>query len=608
MIQSLRKNAAIIMWVVIVAFVATIVFAWGMDLSGRNHVKDSVGKINGKDISLRNFEREVNNAREKEREQNAGAEASAYQSRMIPRQVWDAEVKRILLRDVFSSMKIGASADEIFEFIKKNPPPEIVAAKQFQTNGVFDTTKFVSFLNNPEIYDNQGMLEFERSIREFSVPMQSIHLMLSVQDFPTKAEISYDYKMQNEKARFEYAKVNVSSFAPDKPSDAAIAEYYSAHPDSFVTDDQADLYFVKIPKVATPADKQGIYNDLATLRDKIKPGDSAAFAEQAKAESDDEASATQGGDLGWIAKGSLPMMPQFDSALFATPVNQVSTPILTRLGYHLVLVEQRETKDGKEMARARHILRKIVPSAETIDRLNAMADSAHGIIISDGIRNVSKKISLAIVDSTGLFKRGDLPPKVGIVSGAASYAFNRTENEVSDLLENEEGYFIFQVKRKVKKGILPLEVAREKIEATLNDRSRLAKAKKHFEDFLAKVPDKADVAHYSKYDTLVVSGISDTVARLQYSPVGYNTPAVAAAFTLPDGKVSSVIDIPGLFCVVKPVFHKKAPDVVPWGTPEVMAIKNKLVSEAVEKNFEDWLSSLRNSAKIVDNLNQFYLD
>jgi peptidyl-prolyl cis-trans isomerase D len=607
MIQYFRNNAAIIMWVVIVAFVATIVFAWGMDLSSRNRVKDAIGKVNGKEISLRTFEREVSMAREKDRDQTGGPEAAAYQSRMVPRQVWETEVKRILLRDVFDKMKIGASGDEVFEFIKKNPPPEVMTAKEFQTQGLFDTAKFVSFLNRPEIYDNQGMLEFERTIRDFSVPVLTLRLLLSVQDFPTKAEIAYEYKMQNEKAVFEYARVNVNSFTPDKIGDDAIAAYYEAHQDSFATPDQADLYFVKVPKTPTKADVDSIYKEMLNLRTKIKPGDSA-FSDEAKLESDDESTAPQGGDLGWIAKGSLPMMPEFDSVLFATPPGMVSMPLRTRLGYHLVYVDKRDTKDGKQMVKARHIMRKIVASGETIDRLNALADSAHGIIGSDGIKNVAKKIPIAIVDSTGLFKRGDLVPKVGIVNGAASHAFNRAEGEVSDLLENDDGYYIFQVKRKVKQGILPLEVAKDRIVTILSEENKLAKAKKHFQDFLAKVADKNDVAHYSKYDTLVASGTTDTVAHLQYTPVGYNNPAVAAAFALPDNKVSGMIPVTGAFCVVKPVLHKKAPSTINWESPEVAAVRDRLVTEAAEKNFEGWFNALKSSAKIVDNVNQFYLD
>jgi len=451
------------------------------------------------------------------------------------------------------------------------------------------------------------MLEFERTIRDFSVPAQTLRLLLTVQDFPTKAELAHEYRLENEKAVFEYARLNVNSFAPDKVPDEAISSYYRAHQDSFVTPEQADLYFIKIPKTPTPADVDSIYKDMVNLRAKIKPGDSS-FAEEAKLESDDESTAPEGGDLGWIAKGSLPMMPEFDSVLFATPAGQVSMPLRTKLGFHLIYVDKKETKDGKQMVKARHIMRKIVASGETVDRLNALADSAHAILSSEGIRNVTKKIPVAVFDSTGLFKRGDPVPKVGIVNGAASHAFNRAEGEVSDLLESDDGYFIFQVKRKVKQGILPLDIARDRIEAILAEESKLEKARKHFEDFLAKVRDKADVAYYSKYDSLVSSGTTDTVAHIQYTPVGFNNEAVAAAFALPNGKVSPMIAVTGAFCVVKPVFHKNAPDTVPWDSPVITAIRNRLITEAAEKNFENWFNGVRNSAKIVDNVNQFYLD
>jgi hypothetical protein len=577
-----------------------------MDLSSRNRVRDTVGKVNGKEISLRNFERMVNAEREKEREKNAGAETPAEQSRMMPRQVWQMEVSRILLNDVFSAMKIGASTEEVYEYIKRNPPPEVYSVKQFQTDSAFDTSKFISFLNNPAVYENEGMQALEKHTRDFLVPMQTLRLLLSLQEFPFKSEIAYQYNEETEKAKFEYAKINATAFNPPKPSDAEVAGYYQAHQDSFSTPEQVELYFVKIPKLATAVDEKATCDEMLGLRAKLKVGDSS-FAEEAKLESDDEASASRGGFLGWVAKGS--MVPQFDSAVFAVKLNEISMPVRTQFGYHLILVEQREIKDGKQQAMVRHILRKVVPSGETIDRLTALADSVHGIIVSDGILNVFKKVPAARVDSTGLFKRGDMIPKVGFVSGAASFSFSRAENELSDLLENDEGYFFFQIKMKIKKGILPLGVAKERIAGTLADSARLAMARSYFEEFLKKVPDKNAVALYSKRDSLFVSGITDTVGRTQYIPqVGFNSKPVAAAFALPIGKVSSIIEGSGSFFVVKPLWQRKTGDTVPWGTKEVLDVHRKMIQESVEKNYYDWYLYYMSNAKIVDNVNQFYLD
>ncbi len=76
------------------------------------------------------------------------------------------------------------------------------------------------------------------------------------------------------------------------------------------------------------------------LRKKIVDG--ADFGEVAKTESDDSGSAVKGGDLGTFKHGQ--MVPQFDQAAFSVPVGQVSDPVKTQFGYHLIKIKTRETK------------------------------------------------------------------------------------------------------------------------------------------------------------------------------------------------------------------------------------------------------------------------
>ncbi|MBV8843521.1 MAG: peptidyl-prolyl cis-trans isomerase [Bryobacterales bacterium] len=76
------------------------------------------------------------------------------------------------------------------------------------------------------------------------------------------------------------------------------------------------------------------------LRAKIAGG--ANFAEVAKAESDDTGSGANGGDLGAFTKGR--MVPEFEKAAFSQPIGQVGEPVRSQFGYHLILVEKRETK------------------------------------------------------------------------------------------------------------------------------------------------------------------------------------------------------------------------------------------------------------------------
>jgi parvulin-like peptidyl-prolyl isomerase len=80
------------------------------------------------------------------------------------------------------------------------------------------------------------------------------------------------------------------------------------------------------------------------LRAKIVAG--ADFATLAKAESDDTGSAAKGGDLGAFRHGQ--MVPAFDQAAFSAPVGEVSEPIRTDFGYHIIKITSRTAKTFDE--------------------------------------------------------------------------------------------------------------------------------------------------------------------------------------------------------------------------------------------------------------------
>jgi parvulin-like peptidyl-prolyl isomerase len=80
------------------------------------------------------------------------------------------------------------------------------------------------------------------------------------------------------------------------------------------------------------------------LRKKILAG--ADFATLAKAESDDTGSGTKGGDLGTFKHGQ--MVPAFDQAAFSLPVGEVSEPVKTPFGYHIIKITSRNAKTFEE--------------------------------------------------------------------------------------------------------------------------------------------------------------------------------------------------------------------------------------------------------------------
>jgi parvulin-like peptidyl-prolyl isomerase len=76
------------------------------------------------------------------------------------------------------------------------------------------------------------------------------------------------------------------------------------------------------------------------IRAKILAG--ADFATLAKAESDDTGSGAKGGELGTFKRGQ--MVPAFDQAAFSVPVGQVSEPVKTQFGYHIIKITSRNAR------------------------------------------------------------------------------------------------------------------------------------------------------------------------------------------------------------------------------------------------------------------------
>jgi peptidyl-prolyl cis-trans isomerase C len=128
--------------------------------------------------------------------------------------------------------------------------------------------------------------------------------------------------------------------------DAALRAYYAAHKQDW---DQVKARHILIRMQGSRVPVREGHKDLTDeealakakeVRAKIVAG--AKFEDQAQAESDDTGSGENGGDLGTFGAGQ--MVPEFDEVVFKAPVGQVTEPIKTAYGYHLILVEERKSK------------------------------------------------------------------------------------------------------------------------------------------------------------------------------------------------------------------------------------------------------------------------
>jgi parvulin-like peptidyl-prolyl isomerase len=136
-----------------------------------------------------------------------------------------------------------------------------------------------------------------------------------------------------------------------KPEDAALKSYYDEHKSDY---DQVKASHILIrfkgSTVAVRKDMKDLTEEEALakakeVRAKLTAG--ADFAATAKAESDDAGSGQTGGSLPPFAHGQ--MVPAFEQAAYALPVGQVSEPVKTQFGYHLIKVDERITKQFSDV-------------------------------------------------------------------------------------------------------------------------------------------------------------------------------------------------------------------------------------------------------------------
>jgi len=331
------------------------------------------------------------------------------------------------------------------------------------------------------------------------------------------------------------------------------------------------------------------------------------FAAAAKSESDDEGTAINGGDLGWFGKGS--MVPQFDEVAFSLKKGQLSAPVKTQFGYHLILVEDTRAQNGKPQIKARHILRKIMPSVETLDSLEGLIDNLRNQMLTKGFREVCSGKTGMILDSTGLFKKGQFIQSIGDLYGVNSFAFNNKPNEISDKFENTDGFFLFQVKEKIPTGLIPLAVVKDRISRVLLDSLRQTEARAFLQTAVSKLAQGSTLSGLKAIDPSIVTGVSDSVSRSQFvANVGMNNTATAAAFATPLAKISPIVEANGFLFVVRPLWRSAEKSIKTDNSPEATALAQQLYMRSKESAMYDWYLRHKSTIKIVNNVNKYYAD
>ncbi len=187
------------------------------------------------------------------------------------------------------------------------------------------------------------------------------------------AEIKRRFKEQMRK-QLMGEKLLQQKLATVKVTPSEVEQFYHRYQDSLPLLPAAyELYHLVRFVEPDSAARDSLRALLSRLRDTIIAQQN--FAEMAKRWSQDELSASEGGDLGWVRRGEL--VPEFEDAAFRLQVGEVSEPVETPFGYHLIQVEAVQGDKRK----VRHILLKFTQGKAAEQRTIRFLDSLRQLVL-----------------------------------------------------------------------------------------------------------------------------------------------------------------------------------------------------------------------------------
>jgi peptidyl-prolyl cis-trans isomerase D len=596
MLRTMREKTKIIMLVLSVAFVGWLIFDVGMGVTGRNQGASSqdVGVVNGSPIKYQEWLEAYRVASDQERQRNPGQNLTREDQKVLEDGAFEQLVQARLLRDEYRKRSIVVTDREIVDAARRYPPEEVTSAKDFQTDGQFDPQKWQRFLasgTQPEF-----LSALEQRYRS-ELPRLKLLEQVTSDIYVADAKLWTIYRDQRDSVVLKAMVIRPDQAVADASvhvTSQDLQTYYDAHREEMSRPARAVVSYVGIPKLPEPVDSIAAVNRAHVLRDSIAKG--ADFAAVARAESADSGSRKDGGQLPTFGRGQ--MAPPFEQAAFRAPVGQVSEPVVTAFGVHLIKVEKR-TADS---VTARHILVPIARTGARLDSLESRADSLDRLAAEQtepgALDSAAKRMSLGIQRGARIAQGQPVVlgryriPNVGI------WAFEAKVGETSPVIETSGAYYVFRLDSLVPAGVPALsEVEAQVRDGVVREKKRAA-AEAIARDAERRLGGGQNLDQVAAALRLPVQTIGPFARTSTVPLLGTATEAVGVAFRMRVGERSRLLSSPDGFFFVEPTRRVRA-DSAAWEKQKEDQ-RLAVIRAARQVRVQSYFESLRREARVVD--------
>lgn len=483
-------------------------FAWGIlivicvpfALWGINNYLDGgqeapVASVGDKDF----YQRDVNKAYE---QYSQGLRGLGIDEQTLKAQALQKLIKDEVLLQYVHARGLTATDDNSREFVK--------SLEYFQTDGQFDDKKYKSLLASQRLSSN----EFVSRIQNALVMEQFQHSIVD-SAIATQYDVENFFRIQNQQRDVDYVTIALQP-VPEQPKAEEVAAYYQQHQDMYQAPEQVSIDYVELSlaeiakKVVVTDEKlKAFYEEqkdqyitperrkishiLFAVNDKTTEKAALEKAQKAKQElatkdfavlaaevSDDKLSAKAGGDLGLFNVGV--MEKAFEDAATALKQGEVSGPVKSAFGYHLIKVTELLPGEIKAFDSVKNELTKAYQKAQAENAFYESGEKLAELSYQnpDNLQTVADALDLAVKKSV-LFTK-DKGEGIAADDKIRSAAFTEEVlqgNNSTPIELGSEILLVLRLQEHKPAAVRDLEAVRKDIVAVLsNDKAKLLTAEK----------------------------------------------------------------------------------------------------------------------------------
>jgi len=497
MLKVLRdqfKNLKWILWFVVIIFVMLIFVDWGMGRGKQRGAMEGVAaKVGNITITETQFIKEMRNTEQRFRSMY-GQQFDQVRGQLdLPTITLQNLIDRQLLLREADKLGLTVTDTELLDKIKSFP------AFQREDGTFVGTDLYGRVLRQNQMSPD----EFEEALRR-DLLVGKLQQAMASGIVISAADVESEYRRRNETVSADVAFVGVDrGLDRASVSDADARAFYDAHPDQFAHPEQWKLHYLLIdslrlrrtmtvpdaqveeyykshqaefakdeqvrarhilikPKSDDDAgwhEAQNRVREIA-IRAQLKSPD---FATLAKEVSDDIGSKSSGGDLGWFGKGR--MVKEFEEAVFALREGQVSGPVKSQFGYHIIRLEGRQPSGIRPLDEVRNQVRdklaEGLADAEGSRRATALREKIDAAKLASETQWRGLADDVITSNVTPWFGKGEAIPGLGRDPDLLAEATGAKEGFTGGPRRSSRGWVIYRVAQMRLAGTAPFEEAKD---------------------------------------------------------------------------------------------------------------------------------------------------